>query len=145
MNRYIVGGILAALVMAATSGLGPLSVQGQDDRAPRTEAPGDEALGTRPIERAGRIAQRQSQGNNDEPVSISPDAQPTDPTPTFPDGAQTFPPQESSTPSDVIPRGDVAPATTASGDISPVQPELVRPGVTSSVDDSDLDAIPALW
>ncbi|NMF85859.1 hypothetical protein [Nodosilinea sp. P-1105] len=141
MNRYVIGGILATLVMAIASGLGPIGFGEANDRSPRASTPEQEALGTRPIERAGQIVQRQSQANN-AAVPITPDSALTDPQDIFSDLAE---PTISPAPNNVIPQTGADTTASGFGDISPVQPDLVRPGVTAPSDDSDLDAIPALW
>ncbi|TVP68371.1 MAG: hypothetical protein EA342_06070 [Leptolyngbya sp. LCM1.Bin17] len=138
MNRYVIGGILATLFMAIVSGLGPIG-GGANDRGPRASTPEQEALGTRPIERAGQIIRRQSQANA--AVPMAPDSALTDQQDIFSDLAA---PTLSPAPNHVIPQTEADASASEFGDVSPVQPDLVRPGVAPP-DDSDLDAIPALW
>jgi hypothetical protein len=151
MNRYIAGGLLAALVLLVSSGLNGLGrllpVSGITEPPRPSER---EALGTSPIEQAGRVVQRQSGAT----VAV-PDTTFQDPTIRSGNGAIGAPvapldiPETEIRPQtpNVIPRPGEAPqATTVTGDVSPIQPELIQPGATDRPGiDQDLDSIPALW
>ena len=147
MNRYIAAGFLAAVVALLGSGLdsfglGLPSFEPGADQDQSTVS----TLGTQPIQQAGRVVQPESTVTS------------TVPTATFDDGRSfvqetTIAPQN--VPSveigpqsgDVIPRtGQVPAGGSASGDISPIQPDLVQPGTSTPPGvDPDLDSIPALW
>ncbi|MBD2231395.1 hypothetical protein [Phormidium tenue] len=161
MNRFIIGGILAALVMMLTGGLNRLT----GDRNPEgglasqqdTTAQNADGLGSLPIEQAGRLAQRQSevgtngtaatgnssftdQGSNR--ATISPANTGTVGTNTGTTGANGVNPA----PGNVIPRTGAATTYPTSGDIAPIQPSLVQSdAVQRPAPDPDLDSIPALW
>ncbi|MBW4462316.1 MAG: hypothetical protein KME47_19070 [Nodosilinea sp. WJT8-NPBG4] len=154
MNRFIIGGVLAGLVLMLMSGLSRL----QGDRPEReriasqqnTTAQDADGLGALPLEQAGQLVQRQSevgtgtaatgnstftdQGNNRPTIS---------PNNTGTTGANGVTPA----PDNVIPRTGAAttfPAT--GGDIAPIQPGLVQPDAAQRpAPDPDLDSIPALW
>lgn len=156
MNRFMIGGILAALVLMLTGGLNRLF--GDRSQEPplasqqNITAQDVNDLGTLPLEQAGRLVQRQSEvGTNG--ISATGDS-------TFIDqgsGRATISPSNTGTagtsgvtaaPGNVIPRTGAAttfPAT--GGDIAPIQPGLVQPGVVEQrpAPDPNLDSIPALW
>ncbi len=105
------------------------------------------ALGSLPVEQAGRLARRQSDpqvaptaavGANVSNAPASSRSQPaTTPVQPFTSRAQT-PPSVTISPNQATP-------TVPSGDISPLQPDLVRPGGDQPPPNPELDAIPALW
>jgi hypothetical protein len=155
MNRFIIGGILAALVLMLTGGLnrflGDRSEGEQLASQQNTTAQDADGLGALPLEQAGRLVQRQSevsangtaatgnstftdQGSNRATIS---------PNNTGTTGANGVTPA----PGNVIPRTGAAttfPAT--GGDIAPIQPGLVQPdAVQRPAPDPELDSIPALW
>ncbi|MGF1568945.1 MAG: hypothetical protein ACFCVD_12895 [Nodosilinea sp.] len=162
MNRYIFGGIAAALVMMAMSGLEGINRLFSNTDSLRGDIQADEsALGTLPIGRAGQIVQRQSgdpaAGTRAASDSVS-NTQGFDPTLNPQNnGGQVAPNGTFTTPNNIVPRtgqpGTVpttgqSPATgqfPATGDISPTQPGLVRPENIQRPEDRELDAIPALW
>ncbi|MGG6241144.1 hypothetical protein ACQ4N7_21175 [Nodosilinea sp. AN01ver1] len=160
MNRFIIGGILAAIAVMLTGGLnrllsdrfenGPEGTQISSLSDTTTEGNGSD-LGSVPIEQAGQLVQRQSEvgtsgisatGNstftdqNGNRATISPNT-------TGTVGANGVTPA----PGNVIPRaGEATTFPAATGDIAPVQPGLVQPGeATRPAPDPDLDSIPALW
>lgn len=158
MNRFVIGGILAAVVVLLTGSLNRLlgdrsqSPESTGLQASNTEAPSD--MGSLPVEQAGQLVRRQSDVGsggisassdtvfNDQPgAGMPPGGRPT----ISPGGstAGTVAPQADN----VIPRAgaaDTFPANT--GDISPIQPGLVQPGADPQRPiDPDLDSIPALW
>ncbi len=160
MNRFIIGGILAAIAVMLTGGLNRmLSDRAEDDpdrtrissQSDTTTQSNGGNLGSVPLEQAGQLVQRQSevgtngisatgnstftdQGSNR--ATISPNA-------TGTAGGNGVSPA----PGNVIPRADgAATFPAATGDIAPIQPGLVQPGeVTRPAPDPDLDSIPALW
>ncbi|TVQ12695.1 MAG: hypothetical protein EA368_03370 [Leptolyngbya sp. DLM2.Bin27] len=161
MNRFIIGGILAAIVIGLTGGLGRIFTDtnarqegaGQTTAGQNNGAAGD--LGSLPIEQAGQLARRQSEvGNNgvgitsdflgQDPVGIPPGGRP-DISP--PAAGQTGTAGMTGSNGNVIPRtGETATFPTTGGDIAPIQPGLVQPGVDlQRPSDPDLDSIPALW
>lgn len=147
MNRYIAAGFLATVVAFLGAGLesfGRLlpsfeSAAGQGRRAEST-------FGTQPIQQAGRVVQAESSGASIAPATTLGDSRtPIQGTTVSP---QDFPAVEiRPRGDDVIPRTGQAPAGTAtSGDVSPIQPDLVQPGTSEGPGpDQDLDSIPALW
>ncbi|PSN07931.1 hypothetical protein C7293_30385 [filamentous cyanobacterium CCT1] len=162
MNRFIIGGILAAIAVMLAGGLNQLLSDRSEDgpEGARISSRGDTTtqanggdLGSVPIEQAGQLVQRQSEvGVNG--ISAQGDS-------TF--GNQgTVPPGDravispnttgtagSTAPAsgNVIPRtGEAATFPAVTGDIAPIQPGLVQPGeVTRPAPDPELDSIPALW
>ncbi|MBD1873070.1 hypothetical protein H6F75_06225 [Nodosilinea sp. FACHB-131] len=156
MNRFIIGGVLAGLVLMLMSGLSRLSGDRPDRERlasqQNTTAQDADGLGALPLEQAGQLVQRQSevgtgtaaagnsaftdQGNNRATIS---------PNNTGTPGANGVTPA----PGNVIPRTGAAttyPAT--GGDIAPIQPGLVQPDAAQRPapnPDPDLDSIPALW
>jgi hypothetical protein len=159
MNRFVIGGILAAIVVMLAGGVNRLWSDRVDDSAegarissqPTTTGQdngGD--LGSVPIEQAGQLVQRQSEvGTNG--ISATGDSvfgnqgtvPPGDRAVISPNTTGTATPA----PGNVIPRtGGAATFPTTTGDIAPIQPGLVQPGeVTRPAPDPDLDSIPALW
>jgi hypothetical protein len=111
-------------------------------------------LGSLPIEQAGQLVRRQSDlatgGTAATPNAVFSDTQPAQGMP--PGGRATIAPTTTGAPvtdsGNVIPRTDGTTATPpfpgSGGDIAPVQPGLVQPGVTPDTD-AELDSIPALW
>jgi hypothetical protein len=145
MNRYIGAGLLAALAVLIGSGLdnvGAILPRFGSDES-RVTPP----VGTQPIEQAGKVVRRQG-----ETVG-------TVPTAPFPSGSEMIqgtnvptqnglPAQDGTQPTpNVIPRTTgVAPATTTTGDVAPIQEDLVRSGASDLPEvDEGLDSIPALW
>lgn len=154
MNRYIAGGLLAALVVFLGSGLESLGNilpgLGSTERSPgqssSTVSAQADSLGTQPIEQAGRAVQRQSQSAMAAPTTTFDQRQtPIQGTSTMPQEFPVIEPLPQSP--NVIPRPGAAPqATTTTGDLSPIQPDLVQPGNPELPGiDQDLDSIPALW
>lgn len=157
MNRFIIGGVLAALVLMLTGWgsrfLGDRSEEARLASQQNTTAQNADGLGALPLEQAGQLVQRQSevgtnstaaagnsaftdQGNNRATIS---------PNNTGTTGASGVTPA----PGNVIPRTGAAttyPAT--GGDIAPIQPGLVQPDAAqrpAPAPDPALDSIPALW
>ncbi|WP_035984900.1 hypothetical protein [Leptolyngbya sp. KIOST-1] len=166
MNRFIIGGILAAMVVMLTGGLNrlfrdrPQGAQLASQRNTALQQPGQQAgndLGSVPLEQAGRLVQRQSEvGTNGIPApgdsafgtQTNGNGDPFGRAVISPDQTGTAPAA-----GNVIPRTGGAttfPANTSppntGGDIAPIQPGLVQPGeVPRPAPDPDLDSIPALW
>ncbi len=162
MNRFVIGGILAAIVVLMMGGINRLFADRQPGttRLDRTTAPtttegGD--LGRLPVEQAGQLVRRQrdlANGgtaagsdtvfNNQDPgmtpgqrAIIAPGTAGTGTAGTGAAGANN---------NNIIPRtGQAGTSPAFGGDIAPIQPGLVRPGAEQQTDDSDLDSIPALW
>lgn len=157
MNRFVIGGILAAIVVMLTGGLNRLlsdrSQGAQSPDQPALTAQGDNTNGDPgplPLAQAGRLVQRQSDvGSNG--ISVNPDAvfNPNDQPAGMPAGGRpTISPSgtANSQVDNVIPRpGATATFPANQGDIAPIQPGLVRPGAEQGPTDPDLDSIPALW
>lgn len=155
MNRFIIGGVAAALVLMLTGMLSRLS----GDRPPEgglasqqdTTAQNADGLGSLPLEQAGQLAQRQSEvgstgtaaAGNSTFTDQGSDRATLSPATTGTTGANGVNPA----PGNVIPRTGAAttfPAT--GGDIAPIQPSLVQPdAVQRPASDPELDSIPALW
>jgi hypothetical protein len=157
MNRFIIGAIMAGLVLLALSGIGGVNRFFSDNDRLRSDlrAEGDSSLGTLPIDQAGRIVRRQTQAANGIPATG---------TATF---GQTGLPADGSGPSSFttpgvtgqpIPSATISPTATtvaprtgtnnqfsSTGDVSPVQPDLVRPETLPPASDQNLESIPALW
>ncbi|MGF1518813.1 MAG: hypothetical protein ACFCVB_13560 [Nodosilinea sp.] len=149
MNRFIIGGILAAIVVALTGGLGRMFTESdsqtgltgvnRNNNNNRVET-GD--LGSLPVEQAGQLVRRQSDvgtGTRTTPdfVGQDPGGRPD----IFPDTTGA-----TGTAGNVIPRtNQTTTFPTTNGDIAPIQPELVRPGLEQRPIEPDLDSIPALW
>jgi hypothetical protein len=163
MNRFIIGGILAAIVSGLTGGLGRMFAERdaqlqspgiQTDAGPTgTEPAGD--LGSLPIEQAGQLAQRQSEvgtngiGMTSDFVGQDIEGMPPGGRPDISPPTAGQPGAAGTTGSDgnVIPRtGETTTFPATGGDIAPIQPGLVQPGVDLQRPiDPDLDSIPALW
>jgi hypothetical protein len=156
MNRFMIGGILAALVLMLTGGLNRLLGDRSQD-APLASQQNSTTqdvndLGTLPLEQAGRLVQRQSEVGTSTGISATGNN-------TFTDQGNnraTISPNNTgaigtsggtAAPGNVIPRTGAATTYPASsGDIAPIQPNLVQPGVVERpAPDPDLDSIPALW
>ncbi|MEA5447865.1 hypothetical protein VB780_04740 [Leptolyngbya sp. CCNP1308] len=160
MNRFMIGGILAALVLMLMGGLNRI-LGDRSQEAPlasqqNTTAQDVSDLGTLPLEQAGRLVQRQSEVGTNNGIAATGDS-------TFIDqgsGRTTISPSNTGTatgtagtngvtaaPGNVIPRtGAATTYPTTGGDIAPIQPGLVQPGVVERpAPDPDLDSIPALW
>ena len=156
MNRYLIGAVMAGLVLLGMAGAGRLgrlfADSGQTGQAVKSQA--SAALGSLPVEQAGRLARRQSDpqgaptaavGANVSNAPANSRSQPpatrsqpaTTPVQPFTSRAQT-PPSVTISPNQATP-------TVPSGDISPLQPDLVRPGGDQPQPNPELDAIPALW
>lgn len=149
MNRYIAGGLLAAIVVLLGSGIDSLPQIMPNFGGSRSGArePGSQAdtVGTQPIEQAGRVVQRQGQSTVAAPNEVFNNQGQFGTSTAVP---QDIPAGEIRPDADnVIPRPGAAPqATTTAGDVSPIQPDLVQPGDSGfPSDDPDLDSIPALW
>lgn len=155
MNRFIIGGILAALVVMLTGGLNRfLGDRSQDAPVARQQSntvQNVDDLGTLPLEQAGRLVQRQSEVGTSTGVSATGDN-------TFIDqgnNRSTISPNNTgatgtsggTAAGNVIPRTGAATTYPApGGDIAPIQPGLVQPDeVQRPAPDPDLDSIPALW
>lgn len=160
MNRFVIGGVLAALVMMLMGGLNRLmSDRSQDPQPNGQAAQGQNAdgLGTLPLDQAGRLVQRQSEVGSTNGTPASGDN-------TFGDGSfidqgnqrATISPNGTGTTGsngvtpasgNVIPRtGGATTFPATGGDIAPIQPGLVQPdAVQRPAPDPDLDSIPALW
>lgn len=159
MNRFVIGGILAAIVMLMMGGINRLFADRQPGtaRLDRTTSPTTETgdLGSLPVEQAGQLVQRQrdlanggaaarsdtvfnNQDPGQDPGGMSPGARSIMAPDTTPGTAGAN--------NNVIPRtGQSATSPAFGGDIAPIQPGLVQPGAGQRPDDSDLDSIPALW
>lgn len=169
MNRFIIGGILAAMVVLLTGSLNRFFTD--RDQAPslatrsladsvtsdsaRSETVSD--LGSLPVEQAGQLVRRQSDVNAGG-VSATSDSVFTEQGAgaTPPGGRAIISPANTGTvgssgtvnsaPGNVIPRtGAAATSPTTVGDIAPIQPDLVQPGAGQRPTDPELDSIPALW
>lgn len=164
MNRYVLGGALALLMLVALSGVGGINQLFQGNSRLRGGLRADDSdLGTLPIEQAGQAVQRQGSASGGVPINGAPtNGVPMNPTTPSPSGdlAPTMdngftapagtPPAASPTPpgspQNVIPRQGVTTLPAPWGDIAPVQPGLVRPDpVPPVIDDPELESIPALW
>jgi hypothetical protein len=147
MNRYIGGGLLAALILLLSSGVDRLgTIWPNFGASERLQGRDLVPVGTLPIEQAGRVVQRQGERSRAMPNSVF-NTDPFNQNRTAPRteiAPQNIPASEIRPPTvDVIPRtGGAAPATTTTGDVAPIQSDLVQPG---SPGDRDLDSIPALW
>ena len=173
MNRFVIGGILASIVVALTGGINRLfadrsqtssltnrpstSLQQSDSVA---SAPASD-LGSLPVEQAGQLVRRQSEASAGG-ISAASNSVFTDqgagaappngraiiaPTNTATQGADGTFTTVNPAPGNVIPRTTgttTFSTTTTTGDISPIQPNLVQPGVQRP-GDPDLESIPALW
>jgi hypothetical protein len=153
MNRYLIGAVMAGLVLLGMVGVGRLGRMfadpAQTGQAAKSQA--SAALGSLPVEQAGRLVRRQSDpqgaptaavGANVSSPAASTRAQPA----TAP--SQPVSPGQTSPPVTLNPNQPTPAQTTPtapSGDISPLQPDLVRPGGDRPQPNADLDAIPALW
>lgn len=155
MNRFVIGGILAALVLMLTGGLNRfLGMGAQEEQLasqPDTTTQNADGLGTLPLEQAGRLVQRQSEVSSNG-ISATGNTTFTDqgsdratisPTAAGATGASGT----TAAPGNVIPRtGAAATFPATSGDIAPIQPSLVQPdAVQRPTPDPELDSIPALW
>lgn len=169
MNRFIIGGILAAIAVMLTGGMNRLLSDRSDDNAEgaRISSQSDTTsqdngdLGSVPIEQAGQLVQRQSEvGTNGNGISATGDSAFGNQGTVPPGDRAIISPNTTGTagtagtaggatpaPGNVIPRtGETATFPAATGDIAPIQPGLVQPGeVTRPAPDPDLDSIPALW
>ncbi|MGB3201449.1 MAG: hypothetical protein WBA99_11125 [Nodosilinea sp.] len=161
MNRFIIGGILAAVVAMLAGGLNRVlsdradgSTEGAriSSQSTRTEQGNGGDLGSVPLEQAGQLVQRQSDVGAGGPAAVGDNVFTDQGAGTGPAGQRAeISPGSAGTgaaaPGNVIPRTGGAvtfPATT--GDIAPLQPGLVQPGVTPGpAPDPELDSIPALW
>ncbi len=164
MNRFIIGGILAALVVALTGGLNQrfaerdrsanLTAQSQTDSTASTPA---SDLGSLPVEQAGQLVRRQSDLSAGG-ISATSDSvfNSQDSGAMPPNGRAIIAPANtgvgtpgfvSPAPGNVIPRtsGGAVTLPNTAGDIAPIQPGLVQPGVNQPAADPDLESIPALW
>ncbi len=156
MNRYIAGGLLAALAVMLGAGIESLgnmlpNFSGNNQPAGQAATTGraqSAPLGTQPIEQAGRAVQRQSQATGAAPTTTFDRGRtPVQGTSTLPQEIPNGEIRPQPDNANVIPRPGAAPqATTTLGDVSPIQPDLVQPGSPDLPGiDQDLDAIPALW
>ncbi len=159
MNRFIIGGILAAIVVALTGGLGRMftesdartgltGVNRNNNNADNRGEAGD--LGSLPVEQAGQLVRRQSDVGTGTPTTS--DFVGQDPQGMPPGGRPDISPETSGAAGTAGTAGNVIPRTsqpttfpTTGGDIAPIQPELVQPGLEQRPTDPDLDSIPALW
>lgn len=157
MNRFIIGGVLAALVLMLMGGLNRFlgdrtqegGVASQQDAA----AQDADDLGALPLEQAGRLVQRQSEVSTNRTAATGnssftdqgSDRATISPANTGTTGANSVTPA----PGNVIPRTGAATTPTTGGDIAPIDPNLVQPGVEGRVQrpapDPNVDSIPALW
>jgi len=151
MNRYLIGAVMAGMVLLGMAGAGRLgrlfADPGQTGQAVKSQA--SAALGSLPVEQAGRLVRRQSDPQGPPTAAVGanapassrsqPASTPAQPTTTR---AQT-PPSVTISPNQATPAQ--ATPTVPSGDISPLQPDLVRPGGDQPQPNPELDAIPALW
>jgi hypothetical protein len=158
MNRFVIGGILAAIVLLMMGGINRLFADRQPGtaRLDRTTAPTTETgdLGSLPVEQAGQLVRRQSDlanggaaatsdtvFNNQDLGQTSGGMSPGDRAIIAPNTTGT-----AGANNNVIPRtGQPATSPAFGGDIAPIQPNLVQPGAGQRPDDADLDSIPALW
>jgi len=157
MNRYVLAGATALLLLLALSGAGGLSQLFRGNAQTSQEGqPEATTLGTLPIEQAGQVVQRQGStpGAPMAPAvapngAINGDIAPTSANAfTTPTGTPpTLSPSQPGSPQNVIPRPvGATPLPAQVGDISPVQPDLVRPDPQPpATHDPDMEAIPALW
>lgn len=161
MNRFIIGGIVAAIAVMLTGGLSQLLSARFEDGPERTRISsqsdtttqgngGD--LGSVPLEQAGQLVQRQSEVGTNGISATGDSAFGNQSNGTVPSGDRAVISPSTTggatpAPGNVIPRTDGAatfPATT--GDVAPIQPGLVQPGeATRPAPDPELDSIPALW
>ncbi|MFQ4137490.1 hypothetical protein PGN35_014330 [Nodosilinea sp. PGN35] len=158
MNRFVIGGLLAALVLILTGGLNRLLADRSQEPRPGgqpTAAQGQNAdgLGTLPLDQAGRLVQRQSEVGSTNGTPVGGD---TTGDSAFIDQANqraTISPNNGGgsgvtpAPGNVIPRtGGATTFPAPGGDVAPIQPGLVQPdAVQRPAPDPDLDSIPALW
>ena len=153
MNRFVFGGILAAIVVLMMGGINRLFADRQPGtaRVDRTTAPTTEGgdLGSLPVEQAGQLVRRQRDLANGS-TAATPDTVFNNQDPGMTPGDRAIIAPSTTTGAagannNVIPRtGQTSTSPAFGGDIAPIQPGLVRPGAGPQ-DDSDLDAIPALW
>lgn len=162
MNRFMIGGILAALVLTLMGGLNRL-LGDRSQETPlasqqNTTAQDVNDLGTLPLEQAGQLVQRQSEVATNNGIPATGDS-------TFIDqgnGRATISPSNAGTatgttgtngvtaaPGNVIPRtGEANTFPTTGGDIAPIVQDLVRPPgevVDPRPPQPNPDPIPALW
>lgn len=162
MNRFIIGGILAAVVAILASGLDQVLGDRGDDstggarissQSTTTDQDNGGNLGSVPLEQAGQLVQRQSEVGTGGPAAVGDTVFDDQGAGTAPPGqrAEISPGGSAGTatpaPGNVIPRtGGAATYPATTGDIAPIQPGLVQPGVTPGpAPDPELDSIPALW
>ncbi len=159
MNRFIIGGILAAIVVALTGGLGRMFTESDsqtrvtsvDRNNNNADNPGEAGgLGSLPVEQAGQLVRRQSDVGTG--TSMNPNFGGSDPQGMPPGGRPDISPETTGAAGAAGTTGSNAPRIdqtttfpTTGGDIAPVQPRLVQPGVDQRPIDPDLDSIPALW
>ncbi|MFM7529055.1 MAG: hypothetical protein ACKO63_11345 [Nodosilinea sp.] len=146
MNRYLIGAVMAGLVLLGMVGAGRLgrlfADPGQTGQAAKSQA--SAALGSLPVEQAGRLAQRQSDPQGAPTAAVGANAPASSRSQPATTPVQPFTTQSQTPPSVTISPNQATP-TVPSGDISPLQPDLVRPGGDQPSPNPDLDAIPALW
>lgn len=156
MNRFIIGGILAAIVVALTGGLGRMftesdaqtrvtSVNPDNNNAENLGEAGD--LGSLPVEQAGQLVRRQSDVGTG--TRTTPDFIGQDPGGMPPGGRPDISPEAAGTAGtagNVIPRlNQTTTFPTTGGDIAPIDSDLVRPDNREPPIEPPVDSIPALW
>lgn len=156
MSRYLFGVLLASLVLTIGSGLGGFNRLFADSSQTTKALPedGGKGLGSLPIEQAGRLVKRQSQpqAGATQAVGANVGSSPAAPaasgvgmaansTPSSTPAQSPIPPQTSP---NVIPRPSQPAPVVPRGDISPIQPNLVKPE-NLQPQNQPLDSIPALW
>jgi hypothetical protein len=146
MNRYLIGAVMAGLVLLGMVGAGRLgrlfADPGRTDQSAKSQA--SAALGSLPVEQAGRLARRQSDPQVAPTAAVGANAPASSRSQPATTPVQPFTTQSQTPPSVTISPNQATP-TVPSGDISPLQPDLVRPGGDQPQPNPELDAIPALW
>ncbi len=151
MNRYLIGAVMAGLVLLGMVGAGRLgrlfADPGQTGQAAKSQA--SAAVGSLPVEQAGRLVRRQSDPQGAPTAAVGANVS-NAPAMTRAQSATTPAQPRAQTPPRVTISPNQAPPaqttpTVPTGDISPLQPDLVRSGGDQPQSNPDLDAIPALW
>ncbi|MFM7471272.1 MAG: hypothetical protein LVS60_12975 [Nodosilinea sp. LVE1205-7] len=149
MSRYLLGVLLASLLLTIGSGLTSVSRlfadSSQDSKALNNKSsPG---LGSLPIEQAGRLVKRQSQPEASATQAVGAHAESPN---TVNGSTSTTPMATNSTEATTLPQPNPTPEgsnnapVVPTGDISPIQPNLVKPE-NLRPQNQPLDSIPALW
>ncbi|MBU6230402.1 MAG: hypothetical protein KGQ93_11990 [Cyanobacteria bacterium REEB459] len=139
MSRYLIGVLLASLFLSVGWGGASRLFADSSQTPTNSNNQSSDGLGSAPVEQAGRLVKRQSQPGSAgiRAVGANAGGSKTAASPNSSLTPKPFPPN-------VVPSVSAVAPVAPTGDISPIQPDLVKPE-NLRPQNQPLDSVPALW